>query len=130
MIAGGVLRLGLLDSLRALRSSKRQGVPLARQRRESRQDLGACKKAVMLLLTSSSGKYVTAGWIEDRGLPFNEHTIAVVLRKLANEQRIDHVFEQGFQRYAYRSRAELAEVIRERNLRRKLGGPEEEAKEA
>lgn len=92
-------------------------VSMTGPRRESRQDLGVCRKVVLALLLKHPQKYVTAGWVEDRVLVFNEHTIAIVLRKMANESRIDHKFETGFQLYAFRT--DLAAVLRERGLRRK-----------
>jgi predicted transcriptional regulator len=92
------------------------------KRRQSRQDLSKCETEVLRILKKNPERYVTAGWLEDRGIGFNEHTIGIVLRKLHEKRTIDYVFAMGFQTYAYRT--DVEELLKQRATRRKKHTPD------
>ena len=73
---------------------------------------------VLALMKSRPAWYATAGWMEDRGLSFNEHTIATACRRLVVEKKMDQKMDCGFQKYGYITN--LKEVLEERAKKRKL----------
>ena len=77
--------------------------------------LSECSTQIFAVLQRYPAVYVTAGWIEDRGLGYKEHTIAVALRKLAQAKKVDHIFELGFRRYAYHTDLVSLQAAREKN---------------
>lgn len=79
--------------------------------------IARCVEHVYAVLKQHPRMYVTAGWVEDRGGGFSEHTIAVALRKLFQARRIDHVFELGFQKYAHRE--DIVAVLHAKDKKRK-----------
>jgi hypothetical protein len=83
-----------------------------------------CTECVLNLLRKHPMRYVTAGWVEDRGIGFSEHTIAVVLRRLFVAKKIDHILEHGFQRYAYREDLLLVLAVREKKKKKKKNNDE------
>lgn len=80
---------------------------------------------VLEVLTPRPGWYATAGWIEDRGIGFNEHTIAMSCRRLVQAEKLDHKMDCGFQMYGYVTN--LKEVLEERAKKRKLREGDETA---
>lgn len=90
--------------------------------RTDRFDIAACQAKALKLLKARPDQYVTAGWIEDRGIGFTEHNIAVALRRLVGVRRLDHKMDRGFQCYAFVTN--LDELLAERAKRKKNPGLE------
>jgi len=74
---------------------------MPQQRCESRQDIADCKRQLLALLTKHPNRPVTAGWCEDRGLPFTEYAISLALRKLVASGSVGHSFDGGLHYYAF-----------------------------